>query len=149
MRAIHGNNFLLLAFFLLFVLAMGGCKTTTQPEESEIISSQLNTDNNTSTYPSSSNSAFDLLKDYIPGVDVVELEGGGIRIDIIGRDSDDAPPLYVVNGTPTETKDGVLYDLDPDDIFEITVLKDGALTSAYGRRGANGVVVIKTRADGE
>ena len=149
MRAIHGNNFLLLASFLLFVLAWSGCRTTTQSEHPEI-SDQLNTDNSAPTY-SSSNSAFDLLKDYIPGVNVVEVEGGGIRIDISGRDAsmDDKPPLYVVNGTPMETKDGILYDLNPDDISEITLLKDVASTSAYGRRGANGVVVIKTRTGGE
>ncbi|MBX2819203.1 MAG: TonB-dependent receptor plug domain-containing protein [Rhodothermaceae bacterium] len=153
MRAIHGNNFLFLASFLLFVLAMSGCKTTTQSEKSEIseLSDQLNADNNEATYPSSSHTAFDLLKEYIPGVDVTEVEGGGIRIDIIGRDHnrDDSPPLYVVNGTPAETKDGILYDLDPDDISSISVLKDVASTSAYGRRGANGVVVIKTRTGGE
>ena len=150
MRANHGKNFLLLASFLLFVLALGGCKTTTQSEDPEI-TDQLNAGNSTATYPSSSNSAYELLKNYIPGVDVVEVDGGGIRINLVGSDAnvDDKPPLYVVNGTPAETKDGILYDLDPDDIFEITVLRDAASTSVYGQRGAHGVVVIKTRTGGE
>ncbi|HVI44200.1 MAG TPA: SusC/RagA family TonB-linked outer membrane protein [Chitinophaga sp.] len=35
--------------------------------------------------------------------------------------------------------------LNPDDIEEITVLKDAAATAIYGSRAANGVIVISTR----
>ncbi|MEJ2882474.1 SusC/RagA family TonB-linked outer membrane protein [Pedobacter sp. GR22-6] len=38
-----------------------------------------------------------------------------------------------------------MMDLDNNEIESITLLKDGAATALYGSRGANGVVVIKTK----
>lgn len=37
-----------------------------------------------------------------------------------------------------------LYDMDPNRIESITILKDAAATALYGSRAANGVVVITT-----
>ncbi len=54
-------------------------------------------------------------------------------------------PLYVVDGFPLHTTNGILYDINPRDIESITVLKDAASTAIYGSRGANGVVLIKTK----
>ena len=36
-------------------------------------------------------------------------------------------------------------DIDPGDIESITVLKDASATAVYGVRGANGVVIVKTK----
>lgn len=51
-------------------------------------------------------------------------------------------PLYVVDGV---FRQAGLADLNPDDIESLQVLKDAASTAAYGARGANGVVVVKTK----
>lgn len=40
---------------------------------------------------------------------------------------------------------GTLAWLNPQDIASISVLKDAASTAIYGVRGANGVIVIKTK----
>ncbi|WP_044209899.1 SusC/RagA family TonB-linked outer membrane protein [Flammeovirga sp. OC4] len=52
-------------------------------------------------------------------------------------------PLYILNGTPISS--AVFATINPDDIVEIKVLKDGLATVEYGVRGANGVIEIKTK----
>ena len=43
-----------------------------------------------------------------------------------------------------ETTIQKVYDMDPNRIESITILKDAAATALYGSRAANGVVVITT-----
>ncbi len=52
----------------------------------------------------------------------------------------DNSPLVLVDGIDSD-----IYLLDPQEIESITVLKDAAELSLYGLRGANGVVLIKTK----
>ena len=80
----------------------------------------------------------------VPGVEVISLPGGGIGVRIRGAGSflGGAAPLYVV--------DGMVYSwglggINPHDIESITVLKDAGATAIYGSRGANGVILIKTK----
>lgn len=57
-------------------------------------------------------------------------------------------PLYVIDGVPTFMEDtGInpLINISPYDIESIDVLKDAAATAIYGSRGANGVVIVKTK----
>jgi TonB-linked SusC/RagA family outer membrane protein len=52
------------------------------------------------------------------------------------------------NTSPLVLVDGIeesLTDLDPDNIQSITVLKDAASAALYGARGANGVIIVKTK----
>lgn len=55
----------------------------------------------------------------------------------------DQPRL--TNLTGNVTGNAVIGNLNPDDIEQITVLKDASATSIWGSRGANGVIVIETR----
>jgi len=55
-----------------------------------------------------------------------------------GRDASD--PLYIVDGVFRS-----ITDVNPDDIESIQVMKDAASTAIYGARGANGVIVVKTK----
>ncbi|WP_163517406.1 SusC/RagA family TonB-linked outer membrane protein [Gelidibacter japonicus] len=83
--------------------------------------------------------------------------GSTADIRIRGRSSITAgnSPLYVINGVPiiNENVSGAasgsslsaLASLNTNDIASITVLKDASSTSAYGARGANGVIVITTK----
>lgn len=49
-------------------------------------------------------------------------------------------PLVLVDGTPRK-----MSNVDPEDIESFTILKDAAATAVYGVRGANGVVIVKTK----
>lgn len=50
-------------------------------------------------------------------------------------------PLYVLNGLPVEDVSAV----NPDDVADITVLKDAVAASIWGAQAANGVIVINTK----
>ena len=65
-----------------------------------------------------------------------------IRIRGFGSINASMAPLYVVDGMPF---DGDISAIDPQDIEQITVQKDAAATALYGARGANGVIMVKTK----
>jgi len=54
----------------------------------------------------------------------------------------DAQPMIVVDNFPYE---GDIGNINPNDVENITVLKDAAAASIWGARAANGVIVITTR----
>jgi TonB-dependent starch-binding outer membrane protein SusC len=92
-----------------------------------------------------------VLRGRIAGVTVSRAEDGGLVIRVRGStsfNSSDAP-LYVVDGVPLQpSPSGSLQGINPYDIESIKVLKDPASLTMYGSRGANGVVLIKTKAPG-
>lgn len=55
-------------------------------------------------------------------------------------------PLYVIDGFPTNADS--FRSLNPNDVESMEVLKDASATAMYGNRGANGVIVIKTKGGG-
>lgn len=65
-----------------------------------------------------------------------------IRIRGFGSISSGNDPLYVVDGIPYS---GDISNISPNDIDNISVLKDAASTALYGARAANGVVVVTTK----
>jgi TonB-dependent SusC/RagA subfamily outer membrane receptor len=55
-------------------------------------------------------------------------------------------PLYIVDGVPfTPSTGGGLSGINPYDVASIRALRDAADIAMYGVRGANGVIVIKTK----
>ena len=50
-------------------------------------------------------------------------------------------PLYILNGVPAND----FSDINPDDVADITVLKDAAAAAIWGAQAANGVVVVTTK----
>lgn len=50
-------------------------------------------------------------------------------------------PLYIVDGVPTTD----ISTLNPNDIENISVLKDAGAASIYGSRAANGVILVSTK----
>jgi len=70
--------------------------------------------------------------------------GQGMSVRIRGQLSvtGGSDPLYVVDGFPIT---GNIGSINPDEIEDITILKDAASTSLYGSRAANGVVLITTK----
>jgi iron complex outermembrane receptor protein len=99
----------------------------------------------------------ELIAAKVPGVQVVNSNepGGGIALRIRGTTSVNASsePLYVVDGMPLGSGAGTgvnagrdaLNFLNPDDIENITVLRDASAASIYGSNAANGVVLITTK----
>lgn len=55
----------------------------------------------------------------------------------------DTEPLFIIDGAPVDQDN--FRSLNPQDIASISILKDAGATAIYGNRGANGVIVIKTR----
>jgi TonB-dependent SusC/RagA subfamily outer membrane receptor len=89
-----------------------------------------------------------ILAGRVAGVDVTRTPDGGIAVHIRGATSFSSStlPLYVLDGQPIEPgPNGSLTGINPYDIESITVLKDAASMTMYGSRGANGVIVIKTK----
>src|SRR6185369_10028569 len=93
--------------------------------------------------------ALKAIQGRVPGVDIVNQgnkPGDAMRIYIRGVRSITAniEPLVVVDGIPLG---GGIGDFNVQDIATIDVLKDAAATAIYGSRGANGVIVITTKAN--
>lgn len=112
------------------------------------------------------NSPEQLLQGKISGVQITPASGepgAGINIRIRGTTSvrSGNNPLFVVDGVPldggnitdgaadfgtgSESARNPLNFLNPNDIENITVLKDASSAAIYGSRGANGVVLITTK----
>lgn len=79
----------------------------------------------------------------VPGVRV-SVEGDNLAVRIRGSSSFLASeePLLVVDGMQYR---GGLRGINPFNIASITVLKNAGETAIYGARGANGVILIKTK----
>lgn len=83
-----------------------------------------------------------------PGVWVTQTPSGDISVRIRGATTimGSEAPLYVVDGIAVQPgPTGALSGIRADDIATIEVLKDAASTTWYGVRGANGVIVVKTK----
>lgn len=65
-----------------------------------------------------------------------------IRIRGFGSMKASNDPLYVVDGVPY---DGQISALNPNDIENMSILKDASASALYGARGSNGVVIINTK----
>lgn len=89
-----------------------------------------------------------VLEGRVAGVTVSRAPDGGIAVRIRGGSSiyGNNEPLYVLDGIPIQPgPGGSLTGINPYDIESIRVLKDAADIAMYGSRGANGVIVIKTK----
>ncbi|MEO6134840.1 MAG: TonB-dependent receptor [Ginsengibacter sp.] len=56
-------------------------------------------------------------------------------------------PLILIDGVEVTTTD--LARLQPDDIASFSIMKDATATALYGARGANGVILVKTKEGAE
>jgi TonB-dependent SusC/RagA subfamily outer membrane receptor len=98
----------------------------------------------TSQSPSAQNEQPEMRQ--FSGVQVTRMSSGGVRIRMISGINPNGPPLYVVDGAVVRVQaGGAITWLEIDEIESIDVLKGPAETAVYGPRGANGVIVIKTR----
>jgi len=87
------------------------------------------------------------LQGRLAGVQINQVTGkpgSGMSVRIRGQLSVSAgsDPLYVIDGFPIS---GNISNVNPDEIENISILKDAASTSLYGSRAANGVVLVTTK----
>lgn len=94
-------------------------------------------------------SALDLLQGQVAGMQV--LSTGGVagdnnismKIHGVGSLGTSSEPLFIVDGA--QSSSSAVMAMNPNDIANVTVLKDASATSIYGSQGANGVVYITTK----
>ena len=93
--------------------------------------------------------AAETLQGRVTGVQVVTSgnPGQAPKINIRGfGTSNNTNPLYIIDGVQTDDP-LVLNNINPTDIEQMNVLKDGA-AAIYGARASNGVVIITTKGGG-
>lgn len=111
-------------------------------------------------YKTSAFSIDEAMQGRIPGMNVIRREGApgtGAISFIRGINSimTNNQPLYIVDGIPVENPgmfgsnlDGYAYDpligVNMLDISNVTIVKDPTITSAYGSKASNGLILIKT-----
>ncbi|MGZ3874508.1 MAG: TonB-dependent receptor [Mucilaginibacter sp.] len=90
------------------------------------------------------NNVFDALQGTVPGVTITRSDGQpgnqGYNLQVRGYSSINGNvPLALIDGIP-----GDLGTINPNDISQISVLKDAA-AAIYGARAADGVIIITTK----
>lgn len=93
--------------------------------------------------------AAETLQGQVTGVQVVTNANPGQAPKITIRGfgtSNSTNPLYIIDGVQTDDA-LVLNNINPNDIEQMNVLKDGA-AAIYGARASNGVVIITTKGGG-
>jgi len=88
------------------------------------------------------------LQGTAPGLQVTASSGrpgnnAAIRIRGTGSITASSEPLIVVDGIQISTT--AYNGINPDDIEDVTILKDAQATAIYGSRGSNGVLLVTTK----
>ncbi len=83
-----------------------------------------------------------------PGVNITTGSGQpGANSEVIirgvGSINGNTEPLFIIDGVPVDGDN--FRSLNPNNIESMTILKDAGAKSIYGNRGANGVIIIKTK----
>jgi len=89
-----------------------------------------------------------LLLARVPGLAIERATDGHAKLVLRGKTTilGDDEALFVLNGIPLgPAVSGNLAAIDVHDIETVQVLRDAIATAAYGMRGANGVIVIRTK----
>lgn len=82
------------------------------------------------------------------------IRGNTVVSGSLGDANSFSNPLYVIDGVPTtleevagygKSNNDFLSSLNLEDIESIDILKDASAAAIYGSRGANGVIIIKTK----
>ncbi len=93
------------------------------------------------------------LSGKVTGVQVIQPSGqpgtdAQIRVRGIGTLTAGSDPLIIVDGFPL-SEGSTLNSINTASIESIEILKDAASTAIYGSRGANGIIMVKTKGGAE
>ena len=117
-----------------------------QTQQRRSLSGAIGTVDTDEAFKTQVTNAAEALQGRVAGVSVVSGGGPGsapvIRIRGYATTNSNSP-LYVIDGIQT-TDTNVMRDINPRDIENISVLKDGA-AAIYGARASNGVIVVTTK----
>ena len=85
----------------------------------------------------------ELLRGNVAGLRIYE-EGGTAKASLRNSTSFElsTEPLFIIDQTEYETLETANNSISIEDIKEVRIIKDG---SGYGMKGANGVIMIKTK----
>jgi TonB-linked SusC/RagA family outer membrane protein len=91
------------------------------------------------------------LQGQVPGLNISTGSGqpganSTVILRGVGSINGNIEPLYVIDGVPLNSDN--FRSINPNDIESVSVLKDAGATSIYGNRGANGVIIVKTKKGG-
>ena len=79
--------------------------------------------------------------DGVTQLDKLEAQQGG-NMSKFSLTTNPNLPVFILDGYEVEVQK--IYDMDPNRIASITILKDAAATAMYGSRASNGVIVVET-----
>ena len=117
-----------------------------QTQQRRSLSGAIGTVDTDEAFKTQVTNAAEALQGRVAGVQVTSGGGPGaapvIRIRGYATTNDNSP-LYVIDGIQT-TDANVMRDINPKDIENISVLKDGS-AAIYGARASNGVIVVTTK----
>ncbi len=84
------------------------------------------------------------FEDYVQArVGGVDIDGNGnLVVRGMGTFNGSSKPLILMDGVEIDNTN----DINPNDIYSVDVLKDASSTATYGFRGANGVLIITSKA---
>ena len=85
----------------------------------------------------------ELLRGRIPGLQIQEMNGTSkASIRGVSSMSLNTEPLFIIGGTQYDSLESANNAISIDNIREVEVKKDG---SEYGMKGANGIIIIRTK----
>ena len=147
MSSLTPQSLLRLGFVGVFLTACAHGGSSTHPTSAPTPDASVSSED---IHPAPDQPIEKVLQGRISGVDVTQ-GPDGIIVRIRGQSSVmGSEPLYVVDGQVISPgPNGSLSGINPYDIESIKVLKDPASLTMYGSRGANGVIVIKTKKPGK
>jgi TonB-linked SusC/RagA family outer membrane protein len=118
----------------------------TTKKETSNVAAQTITSETIDTRPNAS--FVQTLQGQVAGLNITTSNGqpgGNSTINLRGVNSisGNSEPLFIIDGIPVDEDN--FRSLNPNEIGNISVLKDAGATAIYGNRGANGVIVITTK----
>lgn len=121
-----------------------GYKTQTKPESK--VATQVVSAETIEARPNAS--IVQTLQGQVSGLNITTSSGqpganSTIQLRGVSSINGNTEPLFIIDGTPVDEDN--FRSLNPNEIESVSVLKDAGATAIYGNRGANGVVVIKTK----
>lgn len=149
--------------FLFSTVLIAGCSSTRSTTSSQmdppleivdsgyqVVSADNANQSNVMVHPNKdrpSNMTLNDMMRRLPGVRIQSGRGQYARI-VVGGPNTFMPgtdPLFVLNGIAVGTDYSTVYtSVNPNDVVSLSVLK-GSDATIYGTRGANGVILIRTK----
>lgn len=121
-----------------------GYKTQTKPRSN--VATQVISSRTIEARPNAS--IVQTLQGQVAGLNITTSSGqpgADSQINLRGVSSinGNTEPLFIIDGTPVDEDN--FRSINPNEIESVSVLKDAGATAIYGNRGANGVIVMKTK----